>query len=160
MTRQEKYPETKSFWYLNVNPKNRMTGDCWLRAVSRGLDQNYNDVLMEMVKVHLETGYEMSCDKAVETYLKSKGWYKRKQPRRLNGTKYTGEEFCNWLSMRYPKGEAGRVIANIGGHHMVAIEPTYHGDGINCRYKCRDTWNCTRKCIGNYYTELELELEY
>ena len=97
-TRQEKYPETKTFHYYNANPKNRITGDCWLRAVCTGLNEPYNEVLMEMVQVHLETGYDMSCDKAVEKYLTSKGWVKHKQPRKADNTKYTRAEFCRLLA--------------------------------------------------------------
>lgn len=137
-TRQEKYPETKTFHYYNANPKNRITGDCWLRAVCTGLNEPYNEVLMEMVRVHLETGYEMSCDKAVEKYLTSKGWVKHKQPRKADNTKYTGKEFCRLLA-----DKSKRYICNIGGHHMVAIV-----DG-----KVNDIWDSTYKCIGNYWTK-------
>ena len=87
MRRQDRYPDTSTFHYYNANPKNRLTGDCWLRAICTGLDEDYNKVLMEMVQVHLQTGYEMSCDKAVEKYLESKGWIKHKQPRKPDGTK-------------------------------------------------------------------------
>lgn len=151
MKREDKYPETRSFMYFNANPKNRITGDCWLRAVCTGLGEDYNQVLREMVEVHLETGYELSDDKAVDRYLKSKLWTKQKQPRKDDNTKYTGKEFCDWLSVNYPKGEIGNVICNIGGHHMVAIKPTNHGDGINCRYKVLDIWNSTGGCIGNWW---------
>ena len=151
MKREDKYPETRSFLYFNANPKNRITGDCWLRAVCTGLGEDYNQVLREMVEVHLKTGYELSDDKAVDRYLKSKGWTKQKQPRKDDNTKYTGREFCDWLSANYPKGEIGNVICNIGGHHMVAIKPTNHGDGINCRYKVLDIWNSTGGCIGNWW---------
>lgn len=153
MKREEKYPETSTFMYFNANPKHRVTGDCWLRAVCTGLGEDYNKVLKEMCDVHLKTGYEMSCDRAVDMYLASKGWVKHRQPRKDDNTKYTGEDFCHWLSVNYPNGRLGNVICNIGGHHMVAIKPTNHGDGINCRYKVLDIWNSTRGCIGNYWTK-------
>ena len=153
MKRQDKYPETDTFLYYNANPKNRITGDCWLRAISTGLEEDYNEVLMEMVQVHIDTGYEMSCDKAVDRYLESKGWVKHKQPRKDDNTKYTGSEWCKWLSVNFPKGETGNIICNIGGHHMVAIKPTNHGDGINSRYKVLDIWDSTYRCIGNYWTK-------
>ena len=151
MRREDKYPETTSFVYFNKNPKNRITGDCWLRAISDGLDEDYNTVLRELCDVHIKTGYDLSENKAVDTYLKSKGWVKCKQPRKDDNTKYTGREFCDWLSINYKDGELGNLICNIGGHHMVAIKPTWHGDGFNCRYKVRDIWNSTGGCIGNYW---------
>lgn len=153
MTRKEKYPETASFIYYNANPKNRITGDCWLRAICTGLDQDYNETLLEMVKVQLETGYEMSCGKAVEKYLENKGWIKHKQPRDWDNKKLTGGQFCKWLSINYPDGEIGNIICNIGGHHMVAIKATFSGDGFNCRYKVHDIWDSTGKCVGNYWTK-------
>lgn len=97
MKRSEKYPETNTFHYYNANPKNRITTDCWLRAVCTGLNEPYNEVLKEMVKVHLETGYEMSSNMAIDKYLASKGWIKHKQLRKPDGKKYTGEEFCKML---------------------------------------------------------------
>lgn len=152
MRRTDKYPETDTFIYYNANPKNRITGDCWLRAICTALEEDYNKVLLEMVQIHLETGYELSCDKTVEKYLVSKGWVKHRQPRKDDNTKYTGAEWCKWLSINHKKGEIENIICNIGGHHMVAIRPTNHGDGFNCRYKVHDTWNSTDGCIGNYWT--------
>lgn len=147
----EKYPETSTFHYYNANPKKRITGDCWLRAICTGLNRPYNDVLKEMVDVHLETGYEMSCDKAIDRYLASQGWVKHKQPKHFDGTKFTGEQFCISVScylrhgIKSAEGIVGsdRIIANIGGHHMVAIV-----DG-----KINDIWDSTYKCIGNYWTK-------
>ena len=144
MKRSLKYPETKTFIYFNANPKNRITGDCWLRAICTGLGEDYNEVLKEMVQVHIETGYELSSDKAIDRYLASKGWVKHSQPRKDDNTKYTGSEFCELVNLY---GTGGNVIANIGGHHMVAIKQ------VNGNYKVHDIWNSTRKCIGNYWTK-------
>lgn len=138
MRRQDKYPETATFHYYNANPKNRITGDCWLRAVCTGLNEPYNDVLMEAVQVTIATGYEMSDNKALEKYLASKGWVKHSQPRKPDGKKYTGKEFCEKLAK-----PGVRYIANIGGHHMVAIVDR----------KVNDIWDSTYKCIGNYWTK-------
>lgn len=154
MRRQEKYPETSTFMYYNANPKNRITGDCWLRAICTGLEEDYNTVLRELVEIHLQTGYELSSSQAIEKYLTGKGWVKNKQPRKDDNTKYTGQEWCNHLSINDKDGSIGNMICNIGGHHMVAIKPTNHGDGFNCRYKVLDIWNSTDGCIGNYYTKI------
>ena len=156
MKRIDKYPETDSFIYYNANPKNRITPDCWLRAICTGLDQDYNETLKEMVDIHLKTGYEMSSKQAIDKYLTSKGWVKCKQPKKFDGTKYTGEQFCKYMSINDATASQGNIIANIGGHHMVAIKPTFYGDGINCRYKIHDIWNSSYKCIGNYYIKSTL----
>lgn len=138
MTRQEKYPETKTFHYYNANPKNRITGDCVFRAFTLAMNQDYNTTVMEMAELMCKTGYAMNDSKGESKYLEMKGWVKHKQPRKPDGTKYTGEEFCKMLAKKNQK-----YIAHIGGHHVVAI--------VNC--KVWDIWDSTDGCIGNYWTK-------
>ena len=38
MRRQDKYPETKWFIYDNVNPKNKITSDCVIRAITKAFE--------------------------------------------------------------------------------------------------------------------------
>lgn len=132
MKRQDKYPDTSIFHYYNANPHNRITGDCWARALCTGLKIPYTQVVMEMAELQCKTGYDSS--ELIGRYLASKGWIKYPQPRKANNTKYTGKEFC-----QYFKPE--NIIANIGGHHIVAIL-----DG-----KVNDIWDSTGGCIGNYW---------
>lgn len=135
MTRQEKYPDTSTFHYYNANPKNRITGDCWARAISTGTGIPYNTVVMEMAEMQCKTGYDAS--ELIGRYLESKGWIKHKQPRKPDNTKYTGKEFCEKAR------DYENYIANIGGHHIVAI--------VNA--KVYDIWDSTSKTIGNYWTK-------
>ena len=155
MNRQTKYPDTDTFHYFNANPKNRITGDCAFRAISTALEQDYNTTVMEMAEMMCKTGYALNDKKGEEKYLASKGWMKHKQPRKNDGTKYTGKEWCEYLSINDSSGKTGAIIATIGGHHIVCIRPTEYGDGTNCKYKVWDTWNSTGYCIGNYYTKIE-----
>ncbi|MGN1456942.1 MAG: hypothetical protein ACI4XP_03185 [Acutalibacteraceae bacterium] len=135
MKRQDKYPETSTFHYFNANPKNRITGDCTIRAICTALEIPYNQVVMEMAELQCKTGY---CDKkGIEKYLSIKGWVKHSQPRKSDNTKYTGKEFCE-IARNYEN-----YIAMIGGHHIVAI--------INA--KIYDIWDSTDGCIGNYWTK-------
>lgn len=138
MTRQEAYKDTKTFRFYNANPKNRITGDCAFRAISTGLEQDYNTTVMEMATLMCETGYALNDKKGEERYLASKGWVKHPQPRKNDNTKYTGKEFCEKIA------ESGkRYIALIGGHHIVAIVDK----------RVWDIWDSTDKCIGNYWTK-------
>lgn len=142
MKREQKYPDTSTFHFYNANPKNRFTTDCVVRALSTGLQLPYNQVVMELAEMQCKTGYNARDVKTIDLYLKSKGWVKCKQPRKYDNTKYTGREFCNHIqqyTMDYPE----RLIANIGGHHIVAIV-----DG-----RVWDTWNSTDGCIGNYWMD-------
>lgn len=153
MTRQEKYKDTKVFHFFNANPKGRITTDCVIRAISTATGIPYQTVVMEMAEMQCKTGYDDGDPKAIDRYLASKGWIKHKQPRKDDNTKYTGREWCTWLSVNKRKS-FGSIVANIGGHHTVAIVPTCSGDGINDRFKVLDIWDPTDGCIGNYWTKV------
>ena len=140
MKRQEKFPDTQYFHYYNANPKSRITGDCVTRALCTALEIPYNKCVMEQAEVQCKTGYDNATAQGIDYYLKTKGWVKHSQPRKANGTKYTGAEWCKVLQ---ELGQMKNIVANIGGHHTVAII-----DG-----KVWDTWNSTGGCIGNYWTK-------
>lgn len=143
MTRQQKYPETSTFHYHNQNPRNRITTDCVIRAISTATEIPYNQVVMEMAELQCKTGYDDGDAKLYDLYLKQQGFVKHKQPRKADNTKYTGAEFCRELQgdYSYTIGMQKPIVANIGGGHIVAIV-----DG-----KVWDIWNCTHKSIGNYW---------
>lgn len=143
MTRKEKYPDTKTFHFYNANPHNRFTTDCVIRAISTGLELEYNTVVREMAELQCRTGFDPSENTAINKYLNEKGWVKMKQPRKIDNTKYTGKEFCRWLNENDNRNQS--IIANIGGHHIVCIKK------INGKWKIFDTWNSTDGCIGNYW---------
>lgn len=143
MTRQEKYRETETFHYHNQNPKNRITGDCAFRAISLATGKPYNECVMEMAEMMCKTGYAINDSKGIDRYLTKLGWKKMPQPRKSDGKKYTGKEFCEQLSKGQIKihGDNTKIIANIGGHHIVCIN----------YYQAWDIWNSTNGCIGNYW---------
>lgn len=158
MKRQLKYPTTSTFEFINVNPKGRITGDCSYRAIARATETPWEQVVKEMADLSIKTGYAVGSRENIDQYLKAKGWKKMKQPRRMDRTKYTGEEFCKvqqkWLNrtedldgLEWGDGIviAKAIIASIGGHHITSI--------ING--KVNDIWNCTGKCVGNYWTKGE-----
>ena len=151
-----RYPETDTFLWHNVNPKGHITDDCLMRAIAGASGMSWYDVFDGLRAVMRATA---RVDKtALRKYLTQEGWTIRKQPRKDDGTKYTGAQFCKWLSINYPNGELGNIIADIGGHHIVCIMPTEHGDGIKCRYKVIDTWNSTGRCIGSWWTHGRVDL--
>lgn len=140
MNRQNKYPDTNTFNWHNANPHNKITtGDCVIRAISTALDLPWEQVYRDLVDIGIKYGYMPNDLKTYGRYLESKGWKKHRQPRKYNGTKYTGAEFCEEFGSPYRN-----IIAHIGGHHIVAI--------VNA--KVYDTWNSTQGCIGNYWSEV------
>lgn len=152
-TRETKYPNTDVFQYFNQNPHKRITTDCVIRAISLAEGIPYNQCVMEMAQMQCDTGYDDACKELIDRYLKSKGWTKCKQPRKEDRTKYTGAEFCRKIQHPiyceeldlpgWPDFNWHHMIANIGGHHIVAIM-----DG-----KIHDIWDCSRKCIGNVWVK-------
>lgn len=133
MKRADKYPDTKTFHFHNENPKGRITGDCTFRAIARATGKSWKEVVMEMAEMSIKTGYAVNDKKGIEAYMKSIGWIKMSQPRKSDNTKYTGAEFCKIIEQN--------AVCMIGGHHVTCII-----DG-----KINDIWDCTKKCIGNYW---------
>lgn len=134
MKRQDKYPETRWFVFDNANPKGKLTEDCYVRALARGLEEDYRSVLEALVDSCIKTGYSVGSRKNIEKVLEGFKCVKNKQPKHKDNTKYTGKEFCE----RFNKGT---YICNIGGHHITVVI-----DG-----KIHDTWDCSNKTIGNYW---------
>lgn len=158
MTREQKYPDTKSFHYYNANPKNRKGGDCVVRAVANALDQSWEQTVREMTEVGIQHGFVLNDTHTYDKYLQSKGFMKCMQPRKHDNTKYTGEEWCEMLDRVTKKGDWGAIVANIGGHHAVCIKPLIDEDGTYRGYRVWDIWDSTDGCIGNYWMKKRFTL--
>lgn len=129
--------DTSTFHYYNANPKNKRTGDCVIRAIATVTKQSWDRVLRDLTELAIHYG-QMVDDKVLyQKYLQKLGFVKYNQPKKFDGTKYTGSE---WLR-KYPNMTC---IAHIGGHHLVAI----------IEGKIWDIWNSTGGCIGNYWIKL------
>lgn len=147
MNRRQKYPNTTTFRFYNANPKGRITGDCRIRAICTATNTDYNKVVMDLARIQCETGYDQCTNQGIDILMKEYGWLKMKQPRKANGKKYTGEEFCKMLNKEQCNYEG--IVANLGGYHTVAIMPTHLDTNEN--WKVFDIWNSTDECIGNYW---------
>lgn len=147
MKREEKYPDTNTFHFHNENAHGRYTGDCTIRAIATATRKPWAQVVAEMADMTIRTGYMLNVKEGIERYLKEQGWTKYKQPKKEDGTKYTGKEFCGRI--RYRSGDLNEelynknIIAIIGTHHIVAI---VHG-------RVWDTWDSTGGKIGNYWVK-------
>lgn len=133
--RREKYPNTEVFEYFNANPKNRLTSDCVVRAISTATDRSYYTVVTDLADIQMRTGYDSHSNQAIAKLMDRYGWIKHAQPKKSDGTKFTGAEFAR-------RTVESVCVANIGGHHIVCIKD----------HKVFDTWDCTGKCVGNYWT--------
>lgn len=134
-TRAQKYPNTKWFRLFNANPKNRFTDDCVVRAICTATGQPYETILRKLCEVSINTGYSVNSKNVIIQYLdKILCNDTCAQPKHTNGKKFTGKEFCE----AHP---VGNYVCMIGGHHVVAVI-----DG-----KINDTWDCSDKCVGNFW---------
>ena len=127
---------TKDFSFYNRNPKNKLlASDCVARAISIATGLSWCQVIREITELGITLGSVFNDKKVYEAWLHKKGWVKMKQPRKLNNTKYTLTEFMK----KQPKG---RFLVKLA-HHLTFVE-----DG-----KVYDTWNCTKKTVGNYWVQ-------
>lgn len=125
------------FRRCNMNPKNIKAGDCVIRALA--LADDYEDYL-RVYKELFEIGYKkcrMPNDKRVyEKWLQDHGWVKEKMPKKWTGKRYTLQE---WID----ENPDMTFVASIASHLTFVQE----GELI-------DTWNCSYKCIGNYWIKI------
>ena len=118
--------------YHNENPYKIRVGDCVIRAISKALNQSWEDTYIDLTIQGYLMG-DLLCSNAVwGAYLKSKG-FERDIISNDCPECYTIEDFCN----EYPKGTY--IIGT--GTHAVVIE-----DG--CAF---DTWNSSGECPIYYY---------
>lgn len=136
------YPNTETFTWYNANPKGKIIGDCVLRAISTAEGESWETTYKKMFDFSIKRGEIFNDKKLIEAYLKSIGYTKMKQPRKMNNKKYTGSDWCKELQRM---GNTKTIIANIGEHHIVCIKEN----------KILDIWNSTCKCIGNYWIRVE-----
>lgn len=129
------------FRYVNMNPKNRKTGDCSTRALSNILHDymSYEDVLKKQCEVSLKCYFDITSKQVVERLLKEYGYVKMPQPRKPDGTKYKVCELDEIIPLDLR--EKG-VLVTVAKHHTVI-----QGDYIE------DTWNCGYKTVGNFYVK-------
>lgn len=136
MARMRKIPkDTEAFHFHNENPKGQRSSDCVIRAIARATGKTWLAVYDGLSKLARQNYTVLNDPKLYPKYLEQLGWVKHKQPRKLDNTKYTGAEFAKIV---------GRdCVVSIGSHHLSCIV----GGKVN------DTWDCSDRCVGNYWTE-------
>lgn len=119
--------------YFNPNPiKNKRVGDCVIRAISKALNQSWEETYIELSLLGYIMGDWGSSNTVWNAYLKSKG-FTREIVSNDCPECYTIEDFCN---------EHSKGIFVIGtGTHCVTIEN-------GCVF---DTWNSSGEIPIYYY---------
>lgn len=152
MRRQDKYPNTEVFHYLNLNPHNRITTDCVVRAIAGAVAHSADSFKNEKVCKALwgvvmnsltdwacDSGYMPTDTKCYSGYLVNHGFIKHGQLRHDDNTKYTLKEFID-------THRTGTYLVNMPCHLTLVI------DGVNY-----DNWDCTKSSskIGVFWEKCE-----
>ena len=123
------------FINYNANPKGRKTTDCVIRAICTALGDNWENTYRDLVNYSIRQGLMCSDKRAFTFYLNNKGYKMEKMPKREDNTRYTVKEFIDEIAD--PKTTYIISIAN----HLTVVK-----DKV-----LLDTWNCSRKSVGNYW---------
>ena len=137
--------DNRYFRYVNANPEDKRTGDCIMRTVAVAAGVSWEDAVRGLCAIAIEKHIAPQDPAAERELLKRLGFAKMKQPKKLNGKKLTGREFCAWLDAQVLTGAlpaGARVVANIGAHHVVAV--LCDGSG---HFRVNDTWDCSTRCV-------------
>lgn len=118
--------------YYNANPYKIRVGDCVIRAISKALNQSWEDTYIDLTIQGYLLGDLLSSNAVWDAYLKSKGFKRNIVPNDCPEC-YTIEDFCN----EHPKGTF--IIGT--GTHAVCVE-----DGV-----IYDTWNSGDETPIYYY---------
>ena len=121
----------------NVNPKNKKTSDCVIRALSKASNKSYEQVLRELVEITLKTGYMINDKKCYEKWLADNYFIKMPQPKKFDGTKYLVGEINELIK------SDDKVVISLA-HHLTCVVDN----------QLIDLWDCRRKTIGNYYIKM------
>lgn len=124
---------------INVNPKNRKTGDCSTRALVGVLGISYAEALKLQFEESLQCFYDPTSKQVIERVLSRFGYVKMAQPKKCNGTKYEVREIDKIVSDEQMKNG---ILVTVAHHH------TCVKDGF-----IQDIWDCGGKCIGNFYVK-------
>lgn len=118
--------------YYNANPYKIRVGDCVIRAISKALNQSWEDTYIDLTIQGYLMGDLLSSNAVWGAYLKSKG-FTRDIISNDCPECYTIEDFCN----EHPKGT---YIIGTGSHAVCVIDSTIF-----------DTWNSSGETPIYFY---------
>ena len=118
--------------YKPCKLKKDRVGDCVVRAIAHGLDQDYKSTFQDLINLSWEMLDMPNSWAVAEEYLLRKGWTKNKPIRNSRNRKLKVNEFPN----------DGTYIIMTTSHMTCVI------DGI-----LYDSWNCGRSSANSYYTK-------
>lgn len=137
MSKKMTPPDTPCFHYHNENPYGKRTGDCMHRAIALATGIDWKVTAVATALWEAKTGNIACTGNEIDSLLQEFGpWYKNPMPKHYDGTRYTIAELCIKL------GKTKHPVIVSCANHLTCIK-----DG-----KVWDTWDCTWKSVGNYWT--------
>ena len=100
--------------YYNANPYKIRVGDCVIRAISKALNQSWEDTYIDLTIQGYLMGDLLSSNAVWDAYLKSKGFKRHIVPNDCPEC-YTINDFCE----EYPQGV---YIIGTGSHAVCVVD--------------------------------------
>ena len=85
--------------HYNPNPQNNYVGDCTVRAIAKGTNQDWDTTYMSLALKGLEMADMPSANQVWDAYLRQKGFVRYSVPNECPEC-YTLADFCR----EYPRG--------------------------------------------------------
>lgn len=127
---------------INMNPKNKKSTDCVVRALTIATNNTIESVIEELTKIYIAKGWFITDIKCVDRFLTNNGFVKQKMLLHDNNKKFNVVEFCDYLdSININKP----VVAKVGAGHVAVFVRYPEG------YCLVDNHDCSKSCIGNWW---------
>ena len=138
--RDSRLRSTPYYEFTNVNPRNRIGGDCVIRAIALATGQSWETTVREMTEMGIKKGLVLNDRDLYPLYLKEKGFVECKEPRDVNNRKMTVEDYLHYTCYGIDPDEIN-FVANVGSHHVAAVK----------NGKVRDIWNSSKETMHKYW---------
>lgn len=127
--------DTKYFKYYNANPKRIHTSDCVIRSLALATDSDWETVYKALCRLGNKMCMLPNERRVWVKYLKDNGWVQKRQPKKQDGTKYSGAEFAAVVK------SSRVIIMSIGVRHLSVVK----------NKQVWDIWDCTDRHVGIYF---------
>lgn len=104
--------------HTNLNPQNKMVGDCVVRAIAKAMDKEWEMVYLELTMLGLEMADMPSSNEVWGTYLLNHNFSRFAIPNFCPAC-YTVEEFCM-------DNTKGTFVLGTGTHALAVINGNYY----------------------------------
>jgi hypothetical protein len=153
--------DTNYFRYYNINPKNRITQDCVIRALCLFLGKPYNEILADLIQIYNNTGFHIAYPVCFMYYLRTNHTNIQKYNVDYN-KRLQLKDLCDYLATQNNRGSCPddtqnhneftgitlknceKILVLLENTHLTFVENSV----------IIDTWNCSCLRIVSYFVFL------